>query len=66
VAFARGGDPSRPGEPRWQRYDRSTRQTMELGPESRLVGDPLGEQRRSWGEELPSKDGAWQLLQVNQ
>ena len=66
VAFARHGDPSRPGEPRWQRYDRATRQTMELGPESRLVSDPLGEQRRSWGEELPSKDGAWQLLQVNQ
>jgi hypothetical protein len=38
---------------------------MELGPESRLVSDPLGEQRRAWGEQLPSKDSAWQLLQKN-
>ena len=47
------------------RYDLQGRQTMELGPESKLVSDPLGEQRRAWGEQLPSKDSAWQLLQKN-
>lgn len=66
IAFARRGDPSLPGQPRWQRYEATTRQTMELGAQSRLVSDPLGEQRRSWGDDLPSKDGAWLLLKVNQ
>ncbi len=65
AAFARHGDPSLRSQPRWQRYDGVTRQTMELGLKSRLVSDPLGEQRRAWGDELPSKDGAWQLLQIN-
>lgn len=65
LAFARHGDPGLPGGLPWPRYDAQARQTMELGPESRLVSDPLGEQRRAWGEQLPSKDSVWQLLQKN-
>ena len=65
VAFARHGNPALPGGMLWPRYDLQGRQTMELGPESKLVSDPLGEQRRAWGEQLPSKDSAWQLLQKN-
>jgi para-nitrobenzyl esterase len=65
VAFARQGNPALPGGLQWPLYDAQSRQTMELGPESRLVSDPLGEQRRAWGEQLPSKDSAWQLLQKN-
>ena len=65
VAFARHGNPALAGGMPWPRYDPRERQTMELGPESKLVSDPLGEQRRAWGEQLPSKDSAWQLLQKN-
>ncbi len=65
AAFARHGDPSLRGEPRWQPYASHSRQTMELGPESRLVDDPLGEQRKAWGGVLPGKDVAWRLLQDN-
>jgi hypothetical protein len=65
VAFARQGNPALPGGLQWPLYDAQSRQTMELGPASRLVSDPLGEQRRAWGEQLPSKDSAWQLLQKN-
>ena len=65
VAFARHGNPALAGGLAWPRYEPHTRQTMELGPESGLVSDPLGEQRRAWGEQLPSKDSAWQLLQKN-
>lgn len=65
AAFARHGDPSLPGEPRWQRYDGDSRQTMALGEESRLLSDPLGEQRKAWGGILPPKEVAWRLLQDN-
>lgn len=65
AAFARSGDPTPPGGPKWLRYDAASRSTMELGPAIRLVSDPLGEQRRAWGGIVPTFDEAWPLITVN-
>ena len=65
AAFARTGNPSPPGGPAWPVYDASTRQTMEFGPSVRVVSDPLGEQRKVWGDSPPSIETAWKILQVN-
>jgi para-nitrobenzyl esterase len=48
VAFARTGDPNHAGLPKWPAYDGTTRQTMELGTELRVLGDPAGAIRRLW------------------
>jgi para-nitrobenzyl esterase len=48
VAFARTGDPNHAGLPKWPAYDGTTRQTMELGTDLRVLGDPAGAIRRLW------------------
>lgn len=65
AAFARSGDPTPPQGPRWPRWDAATHPTMELGIDSRVVQDPLSEQRKIWGTTIPTLDQAWPLLQVN-
>lgn len=65
AAFARSGDPTPPGGPKWLPYDATTRSTMELGPEIRLAHDPLREQRNAWGTTVPGFDQAWPLITVN-
>jgi para-nitrobenzyl esterase len=66
VAFARSGDPTPRGGPEWPRYNASQRPTMDLGPEPKVVNDPLSAQRNFWGESVPTIEQGWQLLQVNQ
>jgi para-nitrobenzyl esterase len=65
IGFARTGDPTPPGGPRWPTYDPTRRATMELGETLKVVDDPLSAQRLVWGGTVPSKDQAWELLQVN-
>jgi para-nitrobenzyl esterase len=48
IHFARTGDPNHAGLPRWPRYDRSSRATMEFGLECKVLDDPLSAQRASW------------------
>jgi para-nitrobenzyl esterase len=62
VAFARSGNPTLPSGPAWPAYDSSRRATMELGPEIRVVDDPLSAQRRVWGGSIPTVEESWQLL----
>ena len=38
---------------------------MELGPEVRLVNDPLGAQRKLWGDTFPTKEQATAMLTSN-
>jgi para-nitrobenzyl esterase len=66
LAFARSGDPSLPAGPRWPRYDAATHPTMELGTDTRVVLDPLSEQRKVWGTRIPTVEQGWRLLQTNQ
>jgi para-nitrobenzyl esterase len=47
VAFARSGNPSHPGIPRWQPFTNASRETMVFNNETRLVNDPWGEERRA-------------------
>ena len=66
VAFARTGNPTPKIGPDWPRFDSTRRATMELGPESRVVDDPLAAQRNIWGATIPTIEQGWRLLQVNQ
>jgi para-nitrobenzyl esterase len=65
IVFARSGNPTLPSGPQWPAYDPVKRSTMELGPEIRVVEDPLSEQRKVWGATLPTVEHAWPLLLVN-
>jgi para-nitrobenzyl esterase len=65
IAFARSGNPTLPSGPEWPPYDPVRRPTMELGPEIRVVDDPLSEQRKVWGATLATVEHAWPLLLVN-
>ena len=47
VAFARTGNPSHPGLPRWEPFDMRTRATMIFNDECQLVHDPYGVERRT-------------------
>jgi para-nitrobenzyl esterase len=47
VAFARDGNPSHSGIPRWAPFTVSTRATMVFDENIRLVNDPWGEERRA-------------------
>jgi para-nitrobenzyl esterase len=46
ASFARTGVPAAPGMPSWTPYDTSTRPTLIINDESRMEGDPRGEERR--------------------
>ena len=48
--FVRGGRPRRPYLPEWPGNDPQRRATMLLDEPSRVVDDPLGEQRRIWDD----------------
>jgi para-nitrobenzyl esterase len=45
IAFARSGDPNTSKLPRWTAFDAANRPTMVIDNESRLVNDPIREQR---------------------
>lgn len=45
IAFARSGDPSHPGIGRWPAYDADARPTLVFDVESRVVADPLADER---------------------
>ncbi|MFC3051895.1 carboxylesterase/lipase family protein [Kordiimonas pumila] len=62
ASFARNGDPDTPATPDWATYDTEQRQTMEIGPEIRLVSDPMSAQRRAWGETRASVEQSWSLM----
>ena len=47
VAFARTGNPSHPGLPRWRPFDPEHRATMVFSTQPRLVNDPYGDERRA-------------------
>ena len=47
VAFARTGNPSHPGIPRWEAFNPTQRATMVFNTQTRLVNDPYGEERRA-------------------
>ncbi len=48
ISFARTGNPNHPGLPFWPKYDGTSRATMELGVDSRVVNDPQAAQRAAW------------------
>jgi para-nitrobenzyl esterase len=48
LAFARTGDPSHAGLPRWDRFDTERRATMLFGPSLDLADDPFGAERAAW------------------
>ena len=66
ITFARSGKPTLPSGPEWPGYDAHKRRTMELGPDIRVVGDPLSEQRKVWGATVPTVEQGWLLLTKNQ
>jgi para-nitrobenzyl esterase len=53
IAFARSGDPNTPKLPHWPAYDAQNRATMVIDNVSKVVDDPLKEQRvamfQAWG-----------------
>jgi len=48
VSFVTAGVPQHPALPVWPTYDTMRRATMWLDDESRVVDDPMGEQRELW------------------
>ena len=50
ATFARTGNPSFDGIPRWPAYTLDTRATMFLDAECRVVKDPYPAERRLWQE----------------
>ena len=65
TSFARSGVPSSPRGPAWPKYNPSARPTMELGPEVKVVDNPLTEQRQIWGATTPTIADSWQFLKQN-
>jgi para-nitrobenzyl esterase len=50
AAFARTGDPSHEGIPRWPPYDARRRATMFLDAECRVAEDPHRAERLPWDQ----------------
>lgn len=48
IAFARSGNPSHPGIPKWEPYTVKGRATMLFDVPSRLVNDPFREELKAW------------------
>ncbi len=48
IAFARSGDPSHDGLPKWSAYTPDTRATMLFNDECTVVNDPGGAERELW------------------
>jgi para-nitrobenzyl esterase len=48
LAFAKTGDPNNPLIPHWPRFDATTRSTLILGRETRVIDDPHDALRRFW------------------
>lgn len=49
LAFARTGDPNRPGLPAWTPYSLARRETMVMDLPPRMENDPRGDERRFFG-----------------
>jgi para-nitrobenzyl esterase len=49
IAFARTGDPSHPGLPKWPRWDPAQQSTMILDARCRVEHDPYRGERLAWG-----------------
>jgi para-nitrobenzyl esterase len=48
AAFARTGDPSHPGIPKWEPYTLENRETMILDIPCRMENDPAREELDAW------------------
>ncbi len=48
ASFAHTGVPSAPGQPAWPRYDTTTRATLLIDAQCRVVNDPDGAERAFW------------------
>ena len=48
VRFITDGTPADPALPKWPTYDTTRRATMWLDDESRVVDDPMADERRAW------------------
>lgn len=46
--FARTGHPAAKGQPEWPAYDTTTRATMEINTECKVVNDPYSAERTMW------------------
>ena len=62
AAFARTGDPSHSGIPKWPSYTLDKRATMILNAECTVVNDPMREERLAWLK-IPDMIGAKPHLQ---
>jgi len=52
AAFARTGNPSHSGIPKWPAYTLDQRATMVIDSTCQVVNDPMREERRAWLEML--------------
>ena len=48
VRFITDGTPAHPALPEWPAYDTTRRATMWLDEQSRVVDDPMADERRAW------------------
>ena len=46
--FARTSRPAAKGQPEWPAYDTTTRATMEIKADCKVVNDPYGAERAMW------------------
>jgi carboxylesterase type B len=57
VRFVTDGTPAHPALPEWPTYDTARRATMWLDDESRVVDDPMADERRAWRDVAFSEGG---------
>jgi para-nitrobenzyl esterase len=48
ATFARTGRPAASGQPPWPPYNTTTRPTMEIDTQCKVVGDPDSAERKAW------------------